>query len=79
MGLGKDENGGWGRRIVRKERESTPHPNPMASQARHELVSAQETCASRIVVPDRGGEGKPARTPSICVFWVAGYGSLANL
>jgi hypothetical protein len=30
---------------------SPPHPNPMASQARHESVSPQETNASRYVVP----------------------------
>ena len=28
-----------------------PSPNPVASQARHELVSPEETFASRIVVP----------------------------
>jgi hypothetical protein len=28
-----------------------PHPGPVASQARHELVAPQETCASRNVVP----------------------------
>src|SRR5437660_1732057 len=27
-----------------------PHPGPMASQARHELVSTKKLCASRIVV-----------------------------
>jgi hypothetical protein len=28
-----------------------PHPNPMASQARHQFVSPKETSASRFVVP----------------------------
>jgi hypothetical protein len=35
-----------------------PHPNPMASQARHDMVSPQETCASRTVVPQWGGGRK---------------------
>jgi hypothetical protein len=34
-----------------------PHPCPMASQARHESVAQQETCAPRNVVPR--GEGEP--------------------
>ena len=32
----------------------TPHPSPVASQARHESVSRDGTCASRIVVPVEG-------------------------
>jgi hypothetical protein len=31
--------------------EARPHPGPMASQARHELVAPQEFCAPRTVVP----------------------------
>jgi hypothetical protein len=32
--------------------------NSMASQARHEPVAQQSTCASRIVVPSLGGSGE---------------------
>jgi hypothetical protein len=32
-----------------------PHPNPMASQARHQSVSPQETFAPRNVVPQERG------------------------
>ena len=42
----------------RERKKSTPHPVPLASQARHELVSLGFLCASRNVVPDRGGEGE---------------------
>jgi hypothetical protein len=35
-----------------------PHPNPMASQAHHYLVSPEELCASRTVVPIGWGEGE---------------------
>src|SRR5580692_7493137 len=36
--------GEWG---INEKQESTPRPNPMAPQARHESVSLQETFASR--------------------------------
>ena len=32
----------------------TPHPNPVAFQARHKSVSRKELCASRNVVPVEG-------------------------
>ena len=35
-----------------------PHPNPMASQARHKSVSPQESNASRFVVPPMGAREK---------------------
>ena len=44
----------------------TPHPNPMASQARHESVSREETCASRNVVPVEGrGDQAVVETTSL--------------
>ena len=36
---------------------STPHPIPVASQARHQSGAHHCSAASRPVVPDRGGEG----------------------
>ena len=36
---------------------STPHPGPMASQARHDPGAPSSAIASRNVVPDRGGAG----------------------
>lgn len=36
---------------------STPHPSPMASQARHKMDAPSRGIASRNVVPVRGGEG----------------------
>jgi DNA mismatch endonuclease (patch repair protein) len=45
----------------KKKGRSTPHPGPMASQARHQLVTQVKKAASRPVVPVRGGEGAEAR------------------
>ena len=43
----------------------TPHPGPMASQARHESVSRKELCASRNVVPVEGrGSGSVPVVPA---------------
>ncbi len=39
-----------------RTRETRPHPNPVASQARHESVSPEEMFASRNVVPQERGE-----------------------
>jgi hypothetical protein len=54
----------------------TPHPYPMASQARHESVSPQELCTSRNVVPVEGrGKLKSVawrRLPSPSVAWLRG-------
>jgi hypothetical protein len=36
---------------------ATPHPIPIASQARHKLDSPNQEIASRNVFPDRGREG----------------------
>jgi phage FluMu gp28-like protein len=38
-----------------------PHPSPVASQARHELVALQETCAPRNVVPQERGQVSDAQ------------------
>ncbi len=39
--------------------DSTPHPSPVASQARHEMGALSRETASRNVVPGRGGEPEP--------------------
>ena len=54
--------------VVPRSKEATPHPNPVASQARHESVALYEETASafawlrrdkpRYVVPDRGDKGR---------------------
>ena len=44
---------------LNSRRRVPPHPGPMASQARHETVSPQETNASRFVVPWGEGASQP--------------------
>ena len=46
----------------------TPHPGPVASQARHKFVSLYETFASRIVVPS---EGRGRRGHAVAVLFAA--------
>src|SRR5581483_4573012 len=51
-------------RVLYSQRDDRPHPNPMASQARHESVSREGTFASRNVVPQERGQLRERH-----VFW----------
>jgi hypothetical protein len=45
-----------------------PHPNPVASQARHKSVSPHETFASRNVVPQERGNARAPQTSQRAVL-----------
>src|SRR5580698_4923108 len=56
-----------------------PHPNPMASQARHESVSPEETSASRYVVPQERGKNRHSHGSGVqCAISLSGICQWSN-
>src|SRR5436190_14668197 len=67
-GKRKGRIGPWRRRFpsagtIQLETQARPHPGPMASQARHDFVTPQETNAPRFVIPQE--KEKRRQSPSV--------------